>query len=309
MTEPRVSVLIVSWNTRDMTRACLDAVPAAAAGVPFETIVVDNDSVDGSAGMLGQREDITFVANPENRGFAAGVNQAYRRSRGELVLLLNSDVTFEAGQLAELVAFLDAMQEAAGVAPLYRNPDGSAQSFHFGLPTYAQVLATGSALLRRVPSLGRAAERHAVDAGPIDAPLPVPQPSASCLLLRRACLPEDHVLDERYPIFFNDVQLARALLRRGHRLWLTPDVAVTHVGHASTRQGGGLKRQYIGSCVRMLRDTEPAHRVLAYQAVVLAQGALVRALRRPGALPLGDLLAAAGGDPGPLPAAPAAGRS
>lgn len=308
MSVPRVSVLIVSWNTRALTLACLDALPAAAGPVTYETIVVDNASVDGSAEALAARADIDLVANAENRGYAEAVNQAYRRSRGELLLLLNSDVTFAPGQLAQLVDFLDRTPQAAGVAPLYRNPDGSAQSFHYELPTYAQVLATGSTLLRRLPTFARAAQRHAVDAEPIAVPRPVPQPSASCLLLRRSCFGPGRVLDERYPIFFNDVQLARTLAQHGHELWVTPAVTVTHEGHASTSQGGGLKRQYIGSVVRLLQETEPAHRVLAYRALVLGQGLSLRLLRRPGSLSLGDLWAAAGGDTGPLPAAPAARR-
>ena len=309
MTVPRVSVLIVSWNTRTLTLACLDALPAAAGEVPFESIVVDNASVDGSGEALAARTDVDLVRNAENRGFAEAVNQAYRRSRGALVLLLNSDVTFAPGQLARLVGFLDRTPRAAGVAPLYRNPDGTAQSFHYELPTYAQVLATGSALLRRLPALARAAERHAVDAGPIAEPRPVPQPSASCLLLRRSCLEAERVLDERYPVFFNDVQLARALAAGGHELWVTPEVVVTHESHASTRQGGSaLKRHYVASAIRLLEDTEPAHRVWAYRALVLAQGVSTLALRRPDALGLRDLWAAARGDPGPLPAAPAAPR-
>ena len=64
---------------------------------------------------------------------------------------------------------------------------------------------------------------------------PVPQPSASCLLLRRSFLPEGQIFDERYPIFFNDVQLARSFADQGLTLWVTPDAAVVHEGHASTR--------------------------------------------------------------------------
>ncbi len=137
------------------------------------------------------------------------------------------------------------------------------------------------------------------------APRTVDQPSASCLLLRRSVLGRS-VFDERYPIFFNDVQLARRIAATGRKLWVTPDAKVIHEGHASTRQlGNRLKRQYIGSLVLMLRESEPAWKVRLYQSLVLAQGAAVLALRRPDALPLPELWGAASGDPGPLPSAPA----
>ena len=112
------------------------------------------------------------------------------------------------------------------------------------------------------------------------------------------------MLDERYPIFFNDVELARSFAAKGYELWVTPDVTVTHAAHSSTGQGGGLRRQYVACVVRMLREVEPRHRVLAYQALVLAQGVAGRATRRPNAIPVRELVAALRGDPGPLPGAP-----
>ena len=137
-------------------------------------------------------------------------------------------------------------------------------------------------------------------------PTPVPQPSASCLLLRRDVLPPGHVFDERYPIFFNDVQLARGLAAAGHQLWVTPDAVVVHEAHASTSKlGARLKRHYVGSLVRMLRETEPIYLTCGYAALVFAQGLVSWGLGRPDALRPRDLLDAVLGDPGPLPQAPA----
>jgi GT2 family glycosyltransferase len=138
-------------------------------------------------------------------------------------------------------------------------------------------------------------------------PLRVEQPSASCLLLRRAFLSPDRILDERFPIFFNDVQLARELGRAGRELWVTPDAVVVHEEHASSRQlGGALKRHYIASVVRMLRVTQPRPGVVSYQVIVAAQGLALLCLRRPGALGFGDLIGAVRGDPGGLPRRPSA---
>ena len=81
-------------------------------------------------------------------------------------------------------------------------------------------------------------------------------------------LAEDGVLDERYPIFFNDVMLARRLFERDQELWVTPDSVVVHEAHSSARQlGKALRRQYLASIVRMLEDTESPLKVWAYRAV------------------------------------------
>jgi N-acetylglucosaminyl-diphospho-decaprenol L-rhamnosyltransferase len=112
-------------------------------------------------------------------------------------------------------------------------------------------------------------------------------------------------MDEQYPIYFNDVDLARRLDLAGHQLWMTPDAVVVHEHGASTRLlGGSLARQHIGSLVRYLRTTQTPLRVRIYQALVLTQKLALYALRRQGALPPGQLLAALRGDPGLPPAAP-----
>ena len=305
---PDVSALVVSWNTRDLTAACLDSLPGSVGGgVTLETIVVDNGSGDGSVEMLRGRTDVVLVENAGNRGYAAAVNQAYERSRGRLVLLLNSDIVFPRGALGTLVEFLEARPDAAGVGPLYLNPDGTPQQHHFRLPTLPMLLAGAGAALRRLPPFARAVRRYRLLGEDFSAPRPVEQPSASCLLLRREALPGDHLLDERFPIYFNDVELAHRLHAAGAALWVTPDAAVYHVHGASTRQlGRDLRRQHLASTVRYLRRTHPPAAVLTFQAVVLAQKLGVLLLRRPGALALGELWAALRGDPGPLPQAPQA---
>ena len=132
MTPPLVSVLLISWNTREETRRCLESL--AHTDVAYEVIAVDNASRDGSAEVLAADASVTLIRNPSNVGFAAAVNQAYRVARGELILLLNSDVVFHTGTLARMVTFLAEHPDAAGVSPLYLNPDGSFQQHYVQQP-------------------------------------------------------------------------------------------------------------------------------------------------------------------------------
>jgi GT2 family glycosyltransferase len=303
---PTLSILVVNWNTRELVLQCLDSLRAAVDdGLAYEVVVVDNGSLDGSPAALEARGDIHLVLNERNVGFAEGVNQAYRQSEGELILLLNSDVEFGAGGLSALVRFMRDRPEVAGVAPLYLNPDGSVQQFHFGKLTYGTALANASSLLARVPPFSNRLREYLVDSGPIREPQPVYQPSASCLLLRRAVLDPKRVFDERFPIYFNDVALARELAAKGHELWVDPSVSVVHEGHASTRLlGAKLRRHYIGSMVRTLSETDPSYRVWIYRVVVFVHGLFSYVLRRPAALPPRELVRALAGDVGPLPQAP-----
>jgi GT2 family glycosyltransferase len=302
--DSRISILIVNWNTRELVLKCLDSLPDNVSGVPIEVIVVDNGSVDGSGDALERRRDITLIRNSRNRGFAAAVNQAYRRSAGEFVLLLNSDVELTADTLSSLSQFLMENPDAAAVAPLYINPDGSPQPFHFRFPTFAMTLANGSGIVRRLfPRSAQLLREYRMLDDDFSQPRPVPQPSASCLLLRRTLLAgDDHIFDERYPIFFNDVQLARSLAKRGLTLWVTPDATVIHEAHSSTRMlGPSGKRQYLGSVIRMLGETESPAKVWLYRSVVFLQHIPMWLMGRSDTIGIRALWKALSGDVGPLP--------
>jgi len=302
-----VSILIVNWNTREAMLRCLDALPASTDGEPdYEVIVVDNGSVDGSPEALRERTGITLITNDENVGFAAAVNQAFAHSSGEFILLLNSDVDLTVGSLSALTKFLLAHPDVAGVGPLYLNPDGSPQPFHFRFPSFAAVLANGSLLVRRVmPGSTQILRDYRMLDDDFSVPLRVPQPSASCLLLRRSCLVDGVVFDERYPIFCNDVMLARRLFDRGLELWVTPDAVVVHEAHSSTRRlGGALRRQYLASIIRMLEETEAPLKVWTYRAVIFSQNLVLALAGRREALRGAELWHTLAGDPGPLPARP-----
>jgi GT2 family glycosyltransferase len=302
-----LSVLILSWNTRELTERCLDSLPQLLDRHElYEVIVVDNASSDGSAEMLAARSDITLIRNDDNRGYAGGVNQAYGASRGELVLLLNSDVVFLPGAIEAMLRFLDDKPEAAGVAPSYRNPDGSPQPQHARLPTFGALLGNVSALLGRLPPLVRLVRRYKMLDDDFSRPRPVEQPAASCLLLRRSVIGDAPMMDESFPIYFNDVELAHRIRANGSVLWMTPDAVVVHELGASTRHlGAALARHHVGGMVRYLSVVAGASRLrlLALRAVILIEYVARAAVRHPGALPLRELWCALRGDPGPVPQA------
>jgi GT2 family glycosyltransferase len=303
---PDISILIVSWNTRLLTETCLNSLPASvAAETTYETIVVDNNSTDGSLALLRGRADIDLVANDENVGYAKAVNQCFSRARGRLILLLNSDIEFKPGSLGELVRFLDERPSVAGVGPLYLNPDGTEQQHHYRLPTFGALLGSYSSVLRKLPVLSSRYRDYRMLDEDFTRPRRVEQPSASVLLIRREALPDQYLLDEQFPIYYNDVELAYRLDRRGLELWMTPASQVFHVHGASTRQlGPSLRRQHLASLVRYLELTQPTRRLVAFKAFVCVQKLFLRALRRPDALSVRDVILSLKGDPGSLPQSP-----
>lgn len=300
---PDVSVLIVSWNTQDATSRCLDALRANAErdGVSYEAIIVENGSCDGSRQALEARSNIRLIVNDANRGFAAAVNQAYSAARGDYLLLLNSDAELRPRALRELLGFLQRHPEVAGVGPAYLNPDGSVQHHHYRLPSFAALVGSVSNL-RRVRLFRRALRVYRMLNEDFSCPRAVEQPSASCLLLRRSALPPGRLLDESFPIYFNDVVLARRLATRGLQLWMTPNAVVVHALGASTRLlGVSLRRQHLASLLSYAALSQGPYRTFALKLLILAEAGLRHLFRRSAVMPWSDLKAALRGDPGPLP--------
>ncbi|MFP5503976.1 MAG: glycosyltransferase family 2 protein, partial [Candidatus Sericytochromatia bacterium] len=126
--DPLLSILIVNWNTRDLLLDCLRSLREAAIAMPFELIVVDNASTDGSAEAVSRAfPEARLIANAENVGFARANNQALAESRGELLLLLNPDTVVAPGQIERMLGYMQAHPRCGILGPKLLNPDGSFQ--------------------------------------------------------------------------------------------------------------------------------------------------------------------------------------
>lgn len=226
---PRVSALIVNYNTRDDLVRCLDCL--AASDEPVETLVLDNASRDGSV-AAARRFKIRLFASPVNQGFAAGNNLLARHARGRFLLLLNPDAFVDPDTIGRLADLLEGRDELGGVAPSLVGLDGRTQRTCRRLPTARDLLCELSGLSRLLPS-SDLFNRWKMGGFDHDEPSLVEQVFASCWLVRRADYLELGGFDTRFPIFFNDVDLARRLLElRGPTLY-EPSLAVTHVGGSS----------------------------------------------------------------------------
>jgi GT2 family glycosyltransferase len=223
---PRASILIVTYNNLALTRLCLASIQRCAGATPFEVVVVDNASSDGSADWLeaaAGREllPLTVVRNPQNAGFAGGNNLAAGRARGETLVFLNNDCVVVPGWLEALVAHLDA-QPTIGLLGPVTNSGGNGEA-QLGT-RYADL--TG---MRRF-----AAEYTRAHAGEV---VDVPMLALFCAAMSRARFDTVGGLDERYGRgLFEDDDLAMSVRQRGWRVALARDVFVHHYGGASFKK-------------------------------------------------------------------------
>ena len=220
-----LSILIVNWNTRELLRRCLMSIQEFAPKSPYEIIVVDNASSDGSAQMVADEfPSVRLEKNPNNVGYAAANNQAFRLAKGDLLLTLNPDTEFFDDSLDKLV-FPDS-DVGCLAAKLVDSPGASPQRSIRRFPR---------PILMLLEILGLHKGYRALDFD-YSRPGEAEQAMGTFVLFRKEALDAVGLMDERFPIFFNDVDLLYRLRLAGWRTWYSPDVQVIHHGGASTKQ-------------------------------------------------------------------------
>ena len=234
----KLSVAIVNWNTRDMLLDALASIYDAPPSFDYEVVVVDNASHDGSAAAVASRfPQAHLIANADNTGYAKGNNQAIEAAKGAYILLLNPDVLLPAGGLETAVAFMEEHPDAGALGVRQVHPDGRLQRSVRGFPTPFAVcceLLGMSRFFPRSPVFG-AYRMTTFDYAHI---AEVDQPMGTFLLLRRTVVEQIGMLDEAFPIFFNEVDWCLRCKRAGWKIYFTPDVEIVHYGGASTAQVG-----------------------------------------------------------------------
>ena len=252
-----VSIAILSWNARGYLRRCLaslfrDRDPdvlaawekagrpltgATPEGVTFEVIVVDQESLDGSAEMVAAEfPEAKLVKQSPNLGFAGGNNVAYRHASGRYFLLLNSDTVVAPGWLTELLAYADAHPRAGLIGPKLLNPDGSLQ---YSCRRYPSLLA---GVFRHTPlewfaPKNRFTGDYLMRDWDHAEPRQVDWLSGACLLARRKMIDQIGGLDDGYFMYFEDVDWAYRAHAAGWEVHFTPRPEVIHeIGRSSDRR-------------------------------------------------------------------------
>lgn len=228
----KVSVVILTWNSREMVDTCLSSLALGLGSSPFEVIVVDNGSSDDTLTVVRtQHPEVQVLSNPSNRGVAPARNQGIRAARGEYVVLLDDDTVVHAGAFDKLVAYMDAHADVGLCGPQLVDRDGRYQLSCRLFPTLPYKL------LRRIPfSFARAMMRKVEMADWDHATVrEVDYVIGACQVIRRSILEQVGLLDER--IFYGpeDVDLCLRLQHAGWRVVYHPGAVVEHHERRITR--------------------------------------------------------------------------
>jgi N-acetylglucosaminyl-diphospho-decaprenol L-rhamnosyltransferase len=231
----RVGVAVVSWNTRDLLRRCLESLgPEVERGVA-EVSVVDNASTDGSAELV--RDEFGWadlIASEDNLGFGRAANLAAARTSADWIAVANADVALRPGALAALLETGERDLGAGAIAPRLVLPDGRTQHSVFGFPTTVLAFVWASGAFRLWPAL---ADRLAMEGRwNTERARRVPWAVAAFLLVRRSAWEQVGGFDERQWMYAEDLDLGWRLREAGWATRYEPRAVVDHESQASTSQ-------------------------------------------------------------------------
>ena len=231
-----LSVVIPSYNTRDLMEQALRTVAEASNDIRVEILVVDNASRDGSADMVAERfPEVELIRIERNLGFGGSNNTAFARVRGRHILLLNSDTIVRPDTLRTMVSFMDEHPDAGAAGCRILNPDGTLQlDCRRGFPTPAAAFYKLSGLSRLFPQSQRFARYNLTYLDP-DEVNEVDALSGSCMIVRRQVLEEVGGFDEAYFMYGEDLDWCFRMREAGWKIYYTPATEIIHFRGESGR--------------------------------------------------------------------------
>lgn len=248
-----VSVLIISFNTRDLTRECLQCIGRECEGLNAQIIVVDNASLDDSAAMVASEFPYaTLLRSEVNLGFGNANNLALTHARGRYVVLLNTDAFMAAGALKLAMEQMDRTPQCGLAGGKLVGRDGgwqpSARMFH-SVAIDAAVL-TGMATRYPHSRIFGRLDRTWADQ---NAAAQVDWVPGAFSILRARALAQSGVFDPAFFLYYEEVDLCRRIQAAGWQVWYWPSIVVTHIGGESSRSMKSLEISSASAQVELWR--------------------------------------------------------
>jgi N-acetylglucosaminyl-diphospho-decaprenol L-rhamnosyltransferase len=276
---PCLSVVVVTWNSRTTVLDFLDALQANPPSVPWNVVVVDNASTDGTPGSIAEVAPwVRIIVNERNRGLPAANNQGIAATAAPYVLIANPDTQVRPGAVDALLDLLTRRPRAAFAIPRLLNGDGSLQVSAGDLPTLREAL-----LGRQVQRLhGHVDSGFWWDGWAHDSERRIGRGHEACYLARRTAVIEIGLQDEAFFLDWEGIDWTARARAVGWEIWFTPEAEVTHLGGTSIRQVPfrWITRSHRGMYRYFAKRTSPLLRpllatALGARAVVKAAAAIV----------------------------------
>lgn len=222
------SIIIVNWNSKEFLKGCLSSIPGDTS---HEVIIVDNASSDGSCDFIEKNfPDVRLIRNNMNKGFAAGCNQGAGIARGRYLFFLNPDTIMEKDSIKKLIDFAETKEWLGAVGPRLIGRDGRAQNSVRRFPTISRAL-----MGRKERLVKQLSDKE---------PSSVEQVSGAAFLIKKDLWRDVGGMDERFFMFYEEVDLCRRLKDLGYNIYYLPAARIIHLGGGSRHKDSEAVKRY-----------------------------------------------------------------
>ncbi|MGE3062357.1 MAG: glycosyltransferase family 2 protein [bacterium] len=233
-----VTIIIVTYNSENFIKKCIEGVYSKTEDVEYEIIVVDNNSTDRTAEIVYRNfKNVRLIRNRKNMGFGAANNIAIERSSGEYIMLLNPDTVLENNAIKVLVDQLkaDSNVGCAGAKLLYF--DGSLQLSCRQFPNYINVFFGRRSIIRHLFPKNPVSREFMLENMDYNYVQEVDWIMGAAMMMRRSTIEEVGSFDERYFLFVEDTDLCYRMVSSGKKVVYVPSAVIRHFHGASVRRG------------------------------------------------------------------------
>ncbi len=239
-----LSVVVVSSNTRDYLKRCLESLHRYPPdGATWEAVVVDNASTDGSAEMVRARfPGMKLLANRRNVGYARAVNQGLRLSRGRVLMVINSDTFVLDGSMQLVIDYMDQHPSVGGMSPMLLKEDGSPQTSWARFPTMTEHVLSFLPIRHLLPRAWWGGEPAGVPDSGEWQPREIDSPAGACFVTRRMVLETVGLMDPEYFMYYEDLDWAHRIMEAGWRRTFYPGARLIHAMGVSWPSGSETEK-------------------------------------------------------------------
>jgi GT2 family glycosyltransferase len=221
-----ISIIIVNYNTKQLLENCITSIIENTKQIHYEIIVSDNNSTDGSLTMVKTKfPNVHLINNNNNLGFSRANNIAYKRSKGENLLFLNSDTLVLDGSLKKMNEYLKAHPEVGIVGPKIFNSKGQPTRSYMRFLDLRKLFL-GSEILKHFIDVEKYRIHHSEY--DYDSIKKVPWISGACMMTRRKVFQQAGLFDERYFLYLEDMDLCLQVTKLGYAIVYFPQAEIIH---------------------------------------------------------------------------------
>lgn len=239
----KLSIIIVSWNTGDLLEKCLRSVQKDLAGSMAEVFVIDNNSSDNTVEMIKEKfPRVKVIANKYNTGFAKANNQGIKEATGDYILLLNPDTELFPDTISKSIEFMASHPDCGVMGPKMLYVDNKLQPSVRRFPTVWPIflmLIKAPKIFKNIKSINNylATDFDYTKEQVVD------QVMGAYMITKMEVLNKTGLLDEKFFIWFEEVDFCLRVVKAGYKVFYNPEVKVIHHGGKSFAQQKTINKQ------------------------------------------------------------------